>query len=278
MGALLALASSVTWGVADFMGGLAARRAGPVHVLAVSYPAGAIVLTFFALFLIPGEFSTGVVIWGGVAGCVGALAIGLLYLALSRGPMGIVSPITAVMAGAVPVFVGLMRGESLSAFALFGIACAGVAVVLVSRETGEKTKVSMSTIGLAIASGVAIGIYLSAIGSAPVDSGVWAATFGRWVSTVVLLAVLLIFARPFVSKGFPWVLVIASGVLDALANGVFQLASQNGQLSVVAVMGSLYPVSTVILAWVLIKERLNKIQLVGVGLAVFAAATLSFSS
>jgi uncharacterized membrane protein len=72
--------------------------------------------------------------------------------------------------------------------------------------------------------------------------------------------------------------VIASGVLDALANGVFQLASQNGQLSVVAVMGSLYPVSTVILAWVLIKERLNKIQLVGVGLAVFAAATLSFSS
>jgi drug/metabolite transporter (DMT)-like permease len=136
----------------------------------------------------------------------------------------------------------------------------------------------MSTIGLAIASGVAIGIYLSAIGSAPVDSGVWAATFGRWVSTVVLLAVLLIFARPFVSKGFPWVLVIASGVLDALANGVFQLASQNGQLSVVAVMGSLYPVSTVILAWVLIKERLNRIQLVGVGLAVFAAATLSFSS
>ena len=278
MGALLALASSVTWGVADFMGGLAARRAGPIHVLAVSYPAGAVVVTCFALFVIPGELSAEVLIWGTLAGCIGALGIGLLYLALSRGPMGIVSPITAVMSGAVPFFVGLVRGESLSALAVFGIACAGVAVVLVSRETGEKVKVRISTIVLAAASGVAIGLYLTAIGSAPVDSGVWAAALGRWVSTLVLLVVLLIFARPFVSQGFPWVLVIASGVLDALANGVFQLASQNGQLSVVAVMGSLYPVATVILAWVLIKERLNKIQLVGVGLALFAAATLSFSS
>ena len=92
MGALLALASSLTWGVADFMGGLAARRAGPVHVLAVSYPAGALVVTCFALFLIPGEISTGVLIWGTLAGFIGALGIGLLYLALVHGPMGIVSP------------------------------------------------------------------------------------------------------------------------------------------------------------------------------------------
>ena len=278
MGALLALASSLTWGVADFMGGLAARRAGPVHVLAVSYPAGAVVVTCFALFLIPGEISTGVLVWGTVAGGIGALGIGLLYLALLHGPMGIVSPVTAVLAGAVPVFVGLARGESLSALAIFGILCAGVAVVLVSRETGEQAKVTMSTIGLAVASGVAIGLYLTAIGSAPADSGVWAATLGRWVSTLILLTVLVVFARPFVRQGFPWLLVIVSGILDALANGVFQLAAQRGQLSVVAVIGSLYPVATVILAWLIIKERLSKIQLVGVALALFAAATLSLSS
>ena len=278
MGALLALASSLTWGVADFMGGLAARRAGPVHVLAVSYPAGALVVTCFALFLIPGEISTGVLIWGTLAGFIGALGIGLLYLALVHGPMGIVSPITAVLAGAVPVFVGLLRGESLSALAIFGILCAGVAVVLVSRETGEQARVQISTIGLAAASGVAIGLYLTAIGSAPADSGVWAAALGRWVSTLILLTVLVVFARPFVRRGFPWVLVIASGILDALANGVFLLAAQRGQLSVVAVIGSLYPVATVILAWLIIKERLNKIQLAGVALALFAAATLSLSS
>ena len=278
MGVLLALVSSLTWGVADFMGGLASRRAGPVHVLSVSYPAGAVVLTIFAIFVIPGELSTGVLLWGTGAGVVGALAIGLLYAALSRGPMGIVSPVTAVMAGAVPVAVGLVRGESLSAMAFGGIACAAVAVVLVSRETGEQARIRPSTIGLALGSGAAIGVYLSAIGLAPVDSGVWAATIGRWTSTVLLVAVLIAFARPFVRQGFPWLLVIASGVLDACANGVFQLASQRGMLSIVAVVGSLYPVATVILAWVLLKERLNPIQLVGVALALLAAATLSLAS
>ena len=95
---------------------------------------------------------------------------------------------------------------------------------------------------------------------------------------MLLVAVLIAFARPFVRQGFPWLLVIASGVLDACANGVFQLASQRGMLSIVAVVGSLYPVATVILAWVLLKERLNPIQLVGVALALLAAATLSLAS
>lgn len=278
MGALLALLSSLTWGVADFMGGLAARRAGPVHVLSVSYPAGAIVLTLLAIFVIPGELSVEVLGYGAVAGTIGAVAIGLLYLALARGPMGIVSPITAVMSGAVPVFVGLLRGESLTALAMVGIVLAGLAVVLVSRETGEQARVAPSTIGLAIASGLAIGLYLTTIGLSPVNSGVWAAATGRWVSTLVLLIVLVSTARPFVRRGFPWMLVIVSGVLDATANGVFQLASQRGLLSIVAVVGSLYPVATVILAWVIIKERLNRVQIIGVVLALIAASSLALTS
>ena len=278
MGVLLALISSLTWGVADFMGGLASRKAGPVHVLSVSYPAGAVVLTAIAILVIPGQLSTEVLIWGASAGVVGAVAIGLLYAALSRGPMGIVSPVTAVMAGAVPVFVGVSRGESLSALAVGGILVAGVAVVLVSRETGEQARIRASTLGLALGSGAAIGVYLTLIGLAPVDSGVWAAVIGRWTSTVLLVVVLVFFARPFVRSGFPWLLVLASGVIDACANGVFQLASQRGMLSIVAVVGSLYPVATVTLAWVLLKERLNAIQLIGVALALIAAATLSLTS
>ena len=278
MGVLLALLSSLTWGVSDFMGGLASRKAGPVHVLSVSYPAGAVVLTAIAILVIPGQLSTEVLIWGASAGVVGAVAIGLLYAALSRGPMGIVSPVTAVMAGAVPVFVGVSRGESLSARAVGGILVAGVAVVLVSRETGEQARIRASTLGLALGSGAAIGAYLSLIGLAPVDSGVWAAVIGRWTSTVVLIVVLIFFARPFVRSGFPWLLVLVSGVIDACANGVFQLASQRGMLSIVAVVGSLYPVATVTLAWVLLKERLNAVQLIGVALALIAAATLSLTS
>ncbi|CAB4885077.1 MAG: EamA family transporter [Actinobacteria bacterium] len=278
MGALLALVSSLSWGVADFMGGLASRRAGAVHVLAVSYPSGAVVLTLIAMFVVPGHISGGALGWGVAAGLIGALAIGLLYRALSRGPMGIVSPVTAVMAGAVPVLVGVARGESLSTLALIGIACAGIAVVLVSRETGEQARVTPSTIVLALGSGVCIGLYLSAIGLAPADAGIWVAVTGRWVSTVLLVGVLVIFGRPFVRTGFPWLLVVTSGVIDACANGMFQLASQRGMLSIVAVVGSLYPVATVILAWVLLKERLNAVQLIGVALALIAAAMLSLSS
>ena len=115
--ALLALISSLTWGVADFLGGLAARRAGAAQVLAVSYPAGAVVITFVAIFVLPGQLTTDLIGISLLTGIVGAIAIALLYAALVRGQMGVVSPITAVMSGAVPVLVGIFRGEQPSTFA-----------------------------------------------------------------------------------------------------------------------------------------------------------------
>lgn len=275
MGALLALVSSLSWGVADFMGGLAARRAGPIQVLAVSYPAGAVLLTLLALFVIPGTVSVELLPYAVAAGLIGALAIGLLYAALTRGPMGVVSPLTAVMSGAVPVAVGLLRGETLSSIAIVGIVLAVFAVFMVSKESGHHERTPLSAIILALSSGVAIGLYLTAIGLAPQDSGIWAATIGRWVSTLVMLIAVLVVARKFVAAGFPWLLVIGSGVLDASANGIFQLATQRGLLSIVAVIGSLYPAATVVLARVLLKERLNGVQIAGVVLALSAAAMLS---
>lgn len=275
MGALLALVSSLSWGVADFMGGLAARRAGPIQVLAVSYPAGAVLLTLLALFVIPGTVSVELLPYAVAAGLIGALAIGLLYAALTRGPMGVVSPLTAVMSGAVPVAVGLLRGETLSSIAIVGIVLAVFAVFMVSKESGHHERTPLSAIVLALSSGVAIGLYLTAIGLAPQDSGIWAATIGRWVSTLVMLIAVLVVARKFVAAGFPWLLVIGSGLLDASANGIFQLATQRGLLSIVAVIGSLYPAATVVLARVLLKERLNGVQIAGVVLALSAAAMLS---
>ena len=275
MAALLALVSSLSWGVADFMGGLAARRVGPIQVLAISYPAGAVLLTLLAMFVIPGTLSMEVLPYAVAAGLIGALAIGLLYAALTRGQMGVVSPLTAVMSGAVPVAVGLARGETLSRLAVAGIALAVVAVFMVSKESGHHDRTPFSAIVLALSSGVAIGLYLTAIGLAPQDSGVWAATIGRWVSTVVMLIAVLVVAGKVVSAGYPWLLVIGSGILDASANGIFQLASQRGLLSVVAVIGSLYPAATVVLARVILKERLNGIQIGGVVLALSAAAMLS---
>ena len=278
MAALLALISSLSWGVADFLGGLASRRAGPVQVLAVAYPAGAVLLTFIALFVIPGNLTLAVLPYALVAGTIGALAIGLLYAALTRGPMGVVSPITAVMSGAVPVAAGLLRGESLDTLAIIGIVLAIAAVVLVSRESGHAhERTPMIALVLAMASGTAIGLYLTAIGLAPQDSGVWVATIGRWVSTIAMVLTLVIVVRTFTRSTFPWTLAIVSGALDACANGIFQLATQRGLLAIVAVIGSLYPAATVMLARIFLHERLNRLQIFGVIAALAAAASLALA-
>ena len=277
MAALLALIASLTWGVADYMGGIASRKASPTQVLVVAYPSGAVIITLMAFLAVPGEFSTDAALWGVLAGSIGALAVALLYIALSRGPMGVVSPITAVMSGAVPTAVGLLNGERLTLFGITGIAIAALAVILVSREKGEHVKVAPSTILISIASGSAIGLYLSALSLAPVESGIWAATVGRWTSSILVAVVVFAVIKNFTRNGFPWMLAIVSGFLDATANAVFQLASQRGLLSIVAVLGSLYPATTALLARFLIQERLSRIQIVGVLLAFLAAALLALA-
>lgn len=278
MGAFLALASSLSWGVADFLGGMASRRAGAVQVLAVSYPAGGLVITLMAMFVIPGHLSMAVVPYAVVAGLLGAVAIGLFYAAMNRGPMGVISPITAVMSGIVPVAAGLFRGESISLIAAAGMVVAFVAVIMVSRENAHPhERTPLIAIVLALIAGFAIGCYLTAIGLAPADSGVWAATLARWFSTVVMIFILLVIVRSFSAKGFPWALAIIAGLLDAGANGLFQLAAQRGLLAIVAVIGALYPASTVLLARFLLHERMNRVQVTGVVLAFLAITALALN-
>jgi len=282
LAALLALISSFSWGTADFLGGLASRRVGSLRVLSVSYPAGGVLITVLALLFIPGVLSGDAFVVGIASGAVGAVGMGLLYAALSRGQMGIVSPITAVLSGAVPVVVGLLLGESLSPVVVAGIVTAGLAVILVSRESGPHKKTPTHAIVLAIASGLAIGGYLSILGSAPENSGIWVATIGRWFSSALVIVALLMTlhrGRGASSKSaaFPWNLALAAGALDALANAVFQLAAQRGLLAIVAVIGSLYPAATVLLARFLLHERMSRVQLTGVVLALFAAATLALA-
>lgn len=274
MGVVLALISATAWGVADYIGGIASRKAGATPVLVAAYPAGAVILSVFA-FVVPGEFSARVLVWGIAAGGIGVVAIALLYVALSRGPMGVVSPITAVISGAIPVAVGLLRGERLTLPSILGILLAAIAVTLVSRQGGEHAAARPSTIWLSLASGACIGLYLSALGTAPADSGIWAATIARWTSTLVIAVVVFAVARNFARRQFPWLLAVGCGLIDASANGIFQLAAQQGQLSIVAVLGSLYPATTALLAGVLLHERLSRLQRVGVVLALTAAALLA---
>ena len=277
MGAALALLSSLTWGVADFMGGIASRKRSVLQVLVIAYPVGAVVLTFFAIFVVPGELSRETFTIGAIAGAIGATAIGCLYVALKRGPMGIVSPITAVMSAAIPVFFGLLNGERLNLLAVIGMITAAIAVILVSQEVNTHQKIAFSTIAISLTSGSLIGTYLTLIGTSSDDSGIWTATIARWFSSILVLGAVLATVRKFERSSYPWLLVIISGVLDAAANGIFQIATQNGMLAIVAVLGSLYPATTALLARFILHERLHKIQITGVVLALAAAVALTLS-
>lgn len=290
MAPLLALLSSLLWGCGDFLGGISTRRVGALRVIAVSYPVGCVVLLACALFVIPGTIDGTTLWWSLVVGISGILAMYMFYLTLAVGPMGILSPITAVLSAGIPVVVGIMLGESLNGLAIIGIVIAGLAIVLVSLEFGAERSVTAKGLTYAIAAGTLIGVYMTGVGLSPDDSGLWVVTLGRVIGALLALAVAAVVllgqrnGRRGSASGtlparasYPWIAVIAVGVLDSTANGVFQVAVRMDALAIVAVLASLYPAATVVLARYFLAERMSRLQVVGVGMALVAAAALSVS-
>ncbi|MFM1986104.1 MAG: hypothetical protein RIS18_321 [Actinomycetota bacterium] len=280
MAAFLALISSLMWGTADFFGGFVSKKIPANKVLVLSYPVGFLFLLIYA-FMLPGEITMNGIVVGTLAGIVGILAMGSLYLALAIGPMGVMSPVTAASSTFVPIAMGLIVGENLSWIAWTGIGIAIVSVVLVSMETsptGGRLVVSGKGLILAITSGLLIGTFLSLVGLASSENGMWPLVFARLMSSLLVLIYFIYkktgrFSKDYNSKLFA--LVIISGALDATANALFVLATFDGYLSIAAVIASLYPAATVILATAFLKERLTAIQFVGIALAFFSAAILS---
>ena len=278
MSPLLALVSSLCWGLADFTGGMATRRMGALRVICVTYPVGLVLLIVLALTVVPGTIDAATLGWAVFVGIFGMAAMFPLYGALALGPMGIVSPLTALGGALVPVVVGIARGETVTALMVGGMILAVAAVILVSREPGPHRRVTPRALVLSAAAGLLIGVYLTGIGVAPESSGIWVATIGRAVgsSLLIITAIVLLVRKGTASwKPFPWKLAVVTGLVDALANGLFQLAAQQGELVVVAVIGCLYPAATLLLAHWLLKERMSRIQGAGVVLALGAAIALS---
>jgi len=298
MAAALALLSSLIWGVSDFLGGFASRRASPLRVMVVGTPAGAVLL-FAIAPLVDGRLTTQAIWWGIAAGTAGSLGMGLLYQALAIGPMGIVSPLTAVISAAVPVFAGLLDGERPGVFAWVGIALAAVAIALVSAEPpADEGHNTLSRAGLliSIASGITIGLFLTLIARAPDDSGLWSVAVARLTSTLLIVTVAAVVwgiahrrwanaasgesASPATEpKYWPPVdvaaIAVAVGVLDAIANSLYLVATRAGMLSIIAVLAALYPATTVLLARFVLHERLRGIQRVGMVTALVAAGLLA---
>jgi drug/metabolite transporter (DMT)-like permease len=272
---LLALASSVTWGIADFGGGLVSRRLSTVAVTVVSQTAG-----FAALLIVFGargahldgrSFAIGL-----AAGAGGGAGLAAFYRALAVGTMSIVSPIVACGA-VVPFALSIATGERPSTLALAGAGVALAGAVLASAEERRAAaRERAHAVALAAVAAGALGLFTYFLGLGSREGTALSTLVGARVGSLTLLLVLALALRAPLRLGRQALLPVAAvGLCDVSANALFALASGHGLLALVSVLGSLYPVMTVLLAYVFLDERLTPLQLAGVGVAVAGVAALS---
>ncbi|MGY5056753.1 EamA family transporter [Streptomyces sp. 900105755] len=274
---LLALGSSLAYGCADFLGGLGARKAHVLRTVMVAAPAS-LAVELLLWPLLGASFSPGALGWGAASGIASAAAFALLYHTLAIGPMNVLSPVTALVSAVLPVGVGLLQGEHLTATGVVGLPLALVAVVLVSAGDGAgSTRPSRTALLLAFGAGAAIALQLVFLHQAPTDSGVAPLIVGRAVSSAVTLAAAGLMHRRLGPERPAYALSATAGVLDSVANLLFLLAARSGDLTVVAVITALYPAGTVLLARGVLAERVHRGQLVGLGAAAVAVSLLALA-
>ncbi|MER6274134.1 EamA family transporter [Streptomyces sp900105755] len=274
---LLALGSSLAYGCADFLGGLGARKAHVLHTVMVAAPTS-LAVELLLWPLLGASFSPAALGWGAASGVASAAAFALLYRTLAIGPMNVLSPVTALVSAVLPVGVGLLQGERLTAAGVVGLPLALVAVVLVSAGHGAgPTRPSRTALSLGFAAGAAIALQLVFLHQAPSDSGVAPLIVGRAVSSAVTLAAAGLMHRRLGPERPAYALSATAGVLDSVANLLFLLAARSGDLTVVAVITALYPAGTVLLARGVLSERVHRGQLVGLGAAAVAVSLLALA-
>jgi uncharacterized membrane protein len=273
MFSVLALASALLYGAADFIGGLASRRAQTLPIVVISQGAGLVMIAAVLPLLPTATPTLGDWTWGAVAGGTGGAGVALLYRALAVGRMAVVAPVTAICAVMVPVAFAVLIGERPGSQASFGIALAVAAIALVShspRTTADDATSARAGLGLALASGIAIGLFFLALARTDAAAGLWPLVAARLVS-VTLMGVLMALSGQRLMMPHPTVmLVVAGGLVDMLANLLYLLASRRGPLTLVVTLSSLYPASTVLLARLVLGEQISGHQWVGVACALAA--------
>ena len=269
----LALASSLAWGVGDFLAGIQSRRRKLIAVLVVTQVAGLVAIAIAVAAR--GQAPPGGTEW--LAWSVGASLCGIgglaaLYKGFATGSMGVVAPISSA-AAVIPLTVGLATGERPGAIQLAGVALAIAGVVLASREGPARGTAAGAW--FAVAAALGIGLFFVGVAEASVDDALWPIFVSRIVSAGLLVLVAVATRTRIPTGGRDLAQLAPIGVLDMAANLLFALATREGLVSLVGVLGSLYPVVTVVLAFYVLHERLHLIQRVGAVGALAGAALIS---
>jgi len=290
---LVGLVGAFVFGAADFLGGLAALRTSALRVTGVAAVAGLVAL-LAALPFIDSEWSTTALLFGGLSGVSGAIAISLLYACLAIGPMSILSPVTAVVSAVVPMTWGLLGGERLGSIGYLALAVALVAVVLVGFTPAEHAaRPSVRGLLMAVGSGTMIGVFLVLIDRTPDESGLVPLIANRAVNASIMLAVLAWIALRARHRRTPshipggdlrtvrrqdWLrFAVACGVVDAVANALLLVGVRLGDLTVMSVLAAMYPAGTIVLAALILRERIARLQAVGLVLGLASAGMLALA-
>jgi drug/metabolite transporter (DMT)-like permease len=280
LAAVLALASSLCWGLSDFLGGFQSRRHHVLAVMLLSQGLALAILVAAVLAGAPTEHDAAATAWAASVGAFGLIALVAFYRALAIGTMSIVAPISATGV-AIPVLVGLVGGERPGALQAAGIVLACGGVVLAAREPSsgdaEARRAGRASIGLALVAAVGFGTFFAGMDRAEETADVAWVLLAARTADVLLIVLAVLAVRP----GLPTApatlgAIAAVGVFDLLANLLFVLAAGRGLLSVVGVLGSLYPAVTVLLARFVLHERLSRTQ--GAGVAITLAGVVALAA
>lgn len=273
LAALLALGASASWGFGDFLGGVRSRVLHPLAIMAVSQPVGLVLLGIAVAARATGPPGPGVA-WALLSAVFGTTALAAFYRGMAVGAISIVAPIAGAGA-AIPVVVGIATGDHPSALQGAGFAAAIGGVVLSSWERGAGRSRWASGADFGIVAMLGFGFYFVFLHMASTDDFLWPAFLFRVMSVSLVWSALLLVRAPTTGVAAAWAALVAIGCLDTGGNTLFAAASQHGSVSVTSVLASLYPVVTVLLARYRLRERVQRVQELGIGLTLVGIVLVS---
>lgn len=275
MTALLATTAAAVFGCADFLGGVASRKASALSVSALSQMVSLLLLVP-ALFLFPAESVTARDVGlGALAGLFGGLGVAALYAGLAAGRMGVVTPITAALAASIPAALDFAMGTSPSVLGVVGLVLAVIAIIVVSTSRHGDERTSMRALGLSVLAGTMFALFLIVISFTDPGSGLWPLLGARLASVPFLVVLALVRGAGLTVPRDVLPATIGAGVLDMVANVALLAALRSGPLAVASVLASLYPVATVLLARFVLGEHMSRIQRAGIAIAMVAVVLAS---
>lgn len=273
---MLGLASALTWGAGDFFGGYASRKSNVFKVVAFSQSLGFLLLFFAAVVVGERLLDTVDLMWSCIAGACSGLGLVFYYAALARGSMGLAAPLTGVLTAAMPAAAGAFIEGLPSPIQVTGFILAFMSIALVTGDSGYRLTFNTQVL-LAMLAGVSFGLFLTFIGQVSKGSYLYPLAVSRLFTVAIAITLTASLSIGPVSKTHH-APVIAAGIFDAGGSLFYLLARQAGRLDVAGVLSSLYPVSTVLLAKIVLREKLGKRRAVGIALATAATALINAST